>query len=280
MYADDTNFSCRVRYTDKHDHQTDIMNKAKTWYDSNELFLNEEKTTICRFTLGTTKEKTSNKFLGIHIDNQLTWVNHIDYLCEKLSKAVFALRTISAISNKETALTTYYALFHSILSYGILAWGSAAHIHLQRVFILQKAAVRRIVGAKWDDHCEPIFKQLNIMTVFSLIVFENLMYIKSNLSRFQNHSNQHSYDTRGKHYIIQPCQRINKTKTFGITLYNKLPSVLQNLPMALFKKKARMIMQDMCLYSIEEYFGRIEHVSPVYNRYTNLCSFITYIHTL
>lgn len=43
---------------------------------------------------------------------------------------------IRLFTDAETAKLVYFSYFHSIMSYGILLWGSAADIHT--IFVLQK----------------------------------------------------------------------------------------------------------------------------------------------
>lgn len=72
--------------------------------------------------------ETSVKFLGIHLDQNLTWQQHIDYLSRKLSSTIYAIRRIRSLTNIATSLIAYHPLFASHLRYGISAWGE----HLQQ----------------------------------------------------------------------------------------------------------------------------------------------------
>lgn len=210
------------------------------------------------FSLYNTIHPTSvNKFLGVYFDSKLSWIRQIDHLCLKLAKASFAVRKIYQIVNKQAAITTYYGLFHSVLSYGILAWGNASIGHIQRIFIIQKSAVRSIVGAKFDEHCRPIFKYLGIMTLFSLIIFENLIHIRRNIHEYHRLSEQHNYSTRKNNSLIQDRFRLKKTKNIGITFYNALPTGMQTLPIGKFRSEIKKILIDMCLYDFEEFYHEI-----------------------
>lgn len=91
-----------------------IIGKSKIWFDGKELF----------------RRQNNSKIFRRPQYNQFTWVNHIDHHCAKLPKTVFALLTISVISNGNTTLTVCYAL-NSVFSFAILARGNATQIHLQ-----------------------------------------------------------------------------------------------------------------------------------------------------
>nr|CAI5850099.1 unnamed protein product [Callosobruchus analis] len=259
IYADDTTFSFNMNSEGLSQiQQADtIIDHSKKWFNSNELFLNSEKTEICSFSLKANITHSHVKFLGIDLDSSLSWSFHIENLCSKLSKAVYAIRKVSQTVDTEAAVTAYYGLFHSSLSYGVLSWGNASFSQLQKVFIIQKAAVRGIVNARPVEHCKDIFKRFKIITLFGLIIFENLMYIKNNTDKHVQLSSVHNYETRGKNRLIQPRRRVNKSKILGIQLYNALPHEISNLPTSAFKRKVKHLLKDIAPYKIDDY---IDHM--------------------
>jgi len=66
---------------------------------------------------------TETKFLGLIIDETLSWNQHIDQIATKLCSACCALRNLKHNVPQSTLRTIYYAYIHSILSYGIIFWG-------------------------------------------------------------------------------------------------------------------------------------------------------------
>jgi hypothetical protein len=60
----------------------------------------------CALTIGHKdkylEEATHLKFLGIQIDNHLTWENHIDQIIPKLSAACYTVRQMYHICNNDT----------------------------------------------------------------------------------------------------------------------------------------------------------------------------------
>ncbi|RVE49088.1 hypothetical protein evm_006209 [Chilo suppressalis] len=63
-----------------------------------------------------------------HYDSHLQWDHHIDALSSTLSFAAFAVKKIRLLTDVETARLVYFGYFHSVMSYGLLLWGSAANI--------------------------------------------------------------------------------------------------------------------------------------------------------
>lgn len=254
MYADDTTFTIRTQQNSKiEDISETVLTTAKNWFNNNELFLNENKTDTMSFSVNKASDHSS-KFLGIHIDASMRWTIHIDTLCKKLSSTVFMIRRITSIINSEAALTCYHAIFHSTMKYGILSWGNAAHVHIQRILILQKAAVRGILKKNHQDSCVPLFKQLNIMTVFSAIIYENICYVKQHVCDFKTFSDVHDHNTRYKENLICPYTRLKKTEHNGLKFYNALPADMKALNFKKFKHHLKKLLISACLYNIQDFY--------------------------
>nr|CAH7721632.1 unnamed protein product [Callosobruchus chinensis] len=231
----------------------EVVRHSQDWFDSNELHLNLDKTETCVFSLINGTESHHVKFLGVHFDTCLSWNKHIEQLCTRLSRTVYAIKKIAYAVNSDAALTTYYGLFHSVMCYGILSWGSASHAQIQKVFLVQKAAMRGIIQANRIEHCQLIFQKLNVMTVYAVIIYENLRYIKRHKHMFKSFFEVHSHNTRNKNNLMQPRGRIEKTKLIGIDLYNLLPLSITNLPINLFERKIKTVLKQLAPYSINDF---------------------------
>jgi hypothetical protein len=66
------------------------------------------------------------KFLGLEIDNTLSWNLHIDTVVNKLTRVSFMIRSAKPYMSLSSLITIYYSLFHSTFSYGIIFWGQAS----------------------------------------------------------------------------------------------------------------------------------------------------------
>ena len=67
------------------------------------------------------KKVTETKFLGVYIDDKLSWQPHIKYLNSKLKCEIGKLNAIRNIIPSELYNNLYHTLFESHLSYGISA---------------------------------------------------------------------------------------------------------------------------------------------------------------
>jgi hypothetical protein len=78
---------------------------------------------------------TETKFLGLTMDDTLSWKQHIEQVINKLCSACYALRNIKHIVPMDTLRVIYFALIHSIISYGIIFWGNTNCAN--KAFIIQ-----------------------------------------------------------------------------------------------------------------------------------------------
>jgi hypothetical protein len=67
------------------------------------------------------------KFLGVTMDNTVSWNNHIDIIMKKLSMVCYKIRTVKTYMSALSLKMIYHAFFHSVMSYGIIFWGNLLH---------------------------------------------------------------------------------------------------------------------------------------------------------
>uniref|UniRef100_A0A1B6MVF9 Reverse transcriptase domain-containing protein n=2 Tax=Graphocephala atropunctata TaxID=36148 RepID=A0A1B6MVF9_9HEMI len=143
LYADDTTFfNSSSDIGELNTLVKNTLTDAQHWFGSNGFLLNEKKTINVLFSLRPIPDSSLNdisqsaKFLGIHIDNQLTWNTHIDYISTRLSRIIFLLRRLSNFVPETYVRTAYFAYFQSVLRYGLIMWGNCTQV--DNILILQK----------------------------------------------------------------------------------------------------------------------------------------------
>jgi len=80
------------------------------------------------------------KLLGVTMNNNLSWNNHIDLFMKKLSTACYIIRNAKTYMSAVSLKVIYYAFFYSAMSYGIIFWGNSLHNSI--IFRIQKKAIR------------------------------------------------------------------------------------------------------------------------------------------
>jgi hypothetical protein len=187
LYADDTSLIITDIYRDDFSYQVHKMLKElNNWFDTNLLKLNFHKTYYMEFK--TKKQSKPNehvlhnsnyiintsvtKFLGLTIDETLTWNLHVIQLIKKMTTAGYALRFVKHSLPIDTLKIIYYASVHSIMSYGIIFWATSTDAN--KVFLTQKKILRIIYNIGPRDSCRKIFKENHIFTFFSQYIYSYL----------------------------------------------------------------------------------------------------------
>lgn len=60
------------------------------------------------------------KFLGLTVDNILSWKNHTDLIINKLRTACYVITPVKKYTSHSTMIMVDYCLFHSIMTYRII----------------------------------------------------------------------------------------------------------------------------------------------------------------
>lgn len=249
-----------------------IFVKSKAWFDQNNLILNENKSKVLLFdTNRSKKEKSDNialsqfnfkisesvKFLGIYIDRFLNWRQHTEIICRRLSKICFALRSITEYMSENTLRIIYFGNFESTLKYGIIFWGN--NENLEKIFLIQKRAIRIICKMGYRESCRGKFKIKNVFTVCGLYLFECLMFLYKNKHKFSV-ENPSSYNTRNLD-INFPTHRLTLTEKcpsyMAIKTFNKLPNEIKCIThYKTFRNRVKHLLISLEPYSLREYFDR------------------------
>ena len=80
-----------------------------------------------------------------------------------MSKSVGLLYKAKHYFPSKSLLTVYYALVYPYLTYCNLIWASTYVTNLQRIYLLQKRAVRAISKADYKASSKPLFANLKIL---------------------------------------------------------------------------------------------------------------------
>jgi len=108
------------------------------------------------------------KFLGILIDELLSWDKHLSMVAKKLTSSIYALRCAKPWLSENATKTLYYAVFQSHINYGLILWGSAAKKHMNKIWILQKKAIRILASTLYNAHTNPLFHKLRILKIWDI----------------------------------------------------------------------------------------------------------------
>ena len=190
------------------------------WLKSNRLSLNVKKTKLLFFRskYKTIQENISIKiqgvrinpsshvkYLGIFIDEHLSWKHQIKELSNKLSRANGIISKLRHHAPKSAVLSVYYALFYSHMVYACSVWSLTSKGNLDRITILQKKCVRLMIFSQYNSHTPPLFIKDKLITFLDIITSNKLKLAFDSKSNtlpedlcilFHLNSTLHSYTTR------------------------------------------------------------------------------------
>ena len=253
-YADDTTLLSSSKDISNLMHMRDEMQSmAKEYFNNNKLSLNTEKTQHLIFNLNTHIQYNENpvKCLGVFLDCKLTWEPHINYVSKKLSSCVYLLRNLTNLINPDIVVHAYHALFHSVMTYGLLLWGASAHA--SRILLIQKRAVRVITNSKYNESCRPLFKKLGILTVTNQYIYVCLSHAKKYHTTNQNPNRN---ETRLNLLIVpyfRLTKNINSFRYNSIKFYNLLPTEWKKLSYSKFQKTIKLFLRNNVFYELQEF---------------------------
>ena len=188
LYADDTTLITSIFTTVQNSEE--IINyelrNVSDWLKLNKLSLNVSKTKAMVFHCqqrvvsypelyleGRPIEFVKHfKFLGIIMDENLKFGNHIDQVGKKVSKVAGIMNRLKHFLPTNILKTIYNALILPHFTYGLSLWGSKAG----KLFILQKKAVRLITKSHYRAHTSVMFKNLRLLKINDLCVLHDYMF--------------------------------------------------------------------------------------------------------
>ena len=132
------------------------------WFKANKLTLNVNKTVFMlfhpkghkmnekiKFEDKMISNSRETKFLGIWLNDNLSWESHIRQLTLKLKRNLMLLKRSRNFLKKNALTLIYYGHFHSHLKYGILLWGSMLNQNqTKRLQKLQDQAIQLLHQSK------------------------------------------------------------------------------------------------------------------------------------
>ena len=77
------------------------------------------------------------KYLGVVLDEKLSWRAHLRSLKSKISSSCFVLSKLRYCLDVSTLKMVYYSLFYPHIQYCISAWGGAAECYLKQIVSMQ-----------------------------------------------------------------------------------------------------------------------------------------------
>ena len=174
------------------------------------------------------ERKTESRFLGVIVDEKLNWSKHIQTLKSKMSKYIGIMGKLKFQIPTKARLFIYNSLVQSHLNFCSSIWGFAAKSNIEKLFTVQKKALRTVMpgyvqyyyeDGKLPAHTKNAFKEFNILTVNSVIA-KNALLLMTKVSKFPSSLPPSISGTF--HDVIQEFGANNNIPNWWLEKYNSL----------------------------------------------------------
>ena len=175
----------------------------------------------------------SHVFLGLTIQDNLSWNCHIGKIANKISKTIGIMKHIKSFVPPNILKSLYNSLIIPYLHYGVILWGAQC----QRIVTLQKKCIRMISNCFPYEHTEKLFKMLGILKIEDIFKQKCLLTyykLKKNLlpkylsDMFELFIPPSSYSLRShsNQILAEPTTNLRSTE---LTLRYNLPRLINCL---------------------------------------------------
>ena len=117
------------------------------------------------------------KYLGMIMDEDLTFKNHMDTMKLKLNRVNGLLAKLRHYVNPTLLRTIYYAIFEPHLRYGCQLWGQAQTQVLQNIEKIQNKTLRILNFKNPLKPVEQIYKESKIFKLKDIATMSNLKFV-------------------------------------------------------------------------------------------------------
>ena len=273
LYADDCNLFFRFKRSNSNiDNQiNNTLHAFSDWFSCNQLALNTAKTNYMVFSgrrrtqingitiNGTELNQVAQcHFLGLIIDQTLSWKPHVQATCRKLAKSIGILRKISNKLSKALMLQLYNSFVLPYIQYGITLWGASSNASIDSIYVMQKKALKVALCLPLRTSTEELFRNSKIRPVRELYtLYVSLFMYKFHRSQlptcfdnyFEQNSIHHEHNTRSAGLYRLP---LFSTKNCQQSILFKGPKIWSNIPdrirqsssLRTFKCRMRVYLAD------------------------------------
>ena len=171
------------------------LKKIYEWFRANKLSLNADK---AKYSLFHKPSKTDDlprllpkvlindkeieivrsiKFLGVLLDEHLSWKEHIRYTENKIAENIGLLYRAKPFLGKHYFLTLYYSYIHTYLNYANLTWASTNRTNLKKLLSQQKHAIRIVNNKTRFGNTKELFNSQKILNIYKLNILKAAIFM-------------------------------------------------------------------------------------------------------
>jgi hypothetical protein len=219
-----------------------VDNNIELTYDDNEP--NQQDPTLIStvsqiYSNHHDKQSRAYKLLGIYLDDNLSFDFHTQHLLSKLNRSLYCINRAKNFLTKQALKSLYFALIHSHLTYCPTIISCFTTQNLNKLFLVQKKAIRTISQQNYNAHTAPLFRELNILPLHSQLQFSKSLLMHSIIYNYSpksfkgiwttNREQTEIYELRNNDQLTLPYPRIELFKRSPLytlpLLWNQLDAI-------------------------------------------------------
>ena len=265
LFADDTTaFASDRSLTNLIQNTNTELNKLSFWFKCNKLSLNADKTNYIVFhnprkhlnldEIKLTVEEANinnvlvTKFLGVYIDQHLTWAYHINYISKKISLHSGIIRRLSWFLPSKVLLTLYFSLIYPYINYCNFVWCTNFKSRIMKLITLQKRVIRAIFHLPRNHSTHDSRIKNTLMSVEQVCLYQTSIFMyKFSHDLLPQHfkmfffktEDVHDHFVRSKHHFrsesVHSSLRMHSIKFMGPKIWNSLPKDVNHCSLDSFK---------------------------------------------
>ena len=217
------------------------LNVLLDWFKANQLSINLSNTVMISFWPDvkginiragdyTIPVVTHCKFLGVFVDETLSWSFHMEHFHKKMTTNKHLLSTSKHKLHHNCLKKVFYSHIHSHLIYGMKVWGTSLSVRKQDdLYRQQKMCVCAICSAKSKAATDPLFKCMRILKLQDMIMLEQcklgyqlqhklLPLLIQSLFNSRGGKKEHHYPTRNKNQMYRNMEAPSSITVFFVNV--------------------------------------------------------------
>lgn len=120
---------------------------------------------------------TEIKYLGVLIDQRLSWYAHLELLMSRMRKLIWVFKTIRNVADAKLLKTIYISLAQSVLTYCVPVWGGAAKTRFLELERAQRSLIKVIYLKPYRYSTNSLYKTCDLLTVRQLYVLHMVLKV-------------------------------------------------------------------------------------------------------
>ena len=237
-------------------HANESLAKLFDWFTANKLTLNTDKTCYTVFSNAKKKPRVTlslngtevlgvsvSKYLGIYLDENLNWKNHVSHIITKLNQLSGAFHYLAKYIDNDRINQIYYAYVFPYIKYGIEIFGTCDSTTLKPLQTAQNKILKTLCKKKRRYPTDKLHNELNILKCEDIhklfvgifvykqqnnllpTIFSNYFHARNNIHNIQTRNSERLFVPRCR---LKTCQK--SIKFAGVKIWNSIPQDIIGAP--------------------------------------------------